>query len=72
MLLLVVNENAVIGIRVDDEGIDVAELVCLARNVLLDQMVLPIASKNRMDLFSAIAADVWSKHDTTKQKRGWI
>ena len=63
LLLIIINENAVCGIRPDDQGVNVCQLVCLAWNLLLDQMVLAVLSKDSMDLLGGIPTDIRPKHD---------
>ena len=67
LLLIVINENAVCGIRPDDQGVNMCQLVCLAWHLLLDQMVLAVLSKDSMDLLGGIPTDIRPKHDAESE-----
>ena len=53
----------VLVVRSDDEGVDVRELVILALDVLLDQMVLSLVVEDDVDALGAVAADVRTEHN---------
>ena len=72
----VVNENLEVEIRgkrgpdylvlvvwSDDEGVDVRELVILALDVFVDQVVLSLVVEDDVDALGAVATDVGTEHD---------
>lgn len=63
LLLNIVNKYGVCSIRMDDQSVHMGQLISLAGDILLDQMVLVILSKDSMDLLGAVPTDVWSKHN---------
>lgn len=64
LLLDIVNKNAVSSIRANDKGIYMTQLVSLARDFFLDQVISSVVGKNSMDFFSGVTADIRPKHDT--------
>lgn len=68
LLLLVVNQDAVRGIRADDQCVHMSQLISLTRDILLDQMVLAILSKDSMNLLGAVPTDIRSKHNAAVRK----
>ena len=69
MLLNVVDKNAVSSIWAEDECVNMGELISLTWDLLLDQMVSSIVGKDSMNFLSAVATDIWAKHDAAGKKR---
>lgn len=68
LLLNIINKDGVGSIWSEDKCINMTELVCLTRNILLDQMISPVVGKNGMNFLGAVATDIWAKHNAANNK----
>ena len=69
LLLNIINQNTVSSIWTEDEGVHVSKLISLTWDLLLDQMVGSIVSKDSMYFLSAVATNIWPKHNAADKKR---